>query len=139
MTIKPLGEQGFSLIEMLISITILSIGLFAVATMQTVAISNTALSNRTMTATELASQAMEDILSWDPANAALNASAANVVYANGVKVTGGGTFNITYQTTINTPAIGTTRIDIIVTELFGASGINRPISPIMITGFRKVV
>ena len=139
MTIKPLGEQGFSLIEMLISITILSIGLFAVATMQTVAISNTALSNRTMTATELASQAMEDILSWDPANAALNASAANVVYANGVKVTGGGTFNITYQTTINTPAIGTTRIDITVTELFGASGINRPISPIMITGFRKVV
>ena len=139
MTLKPLGEQGFSLVELLISITILSIGLFAVATMQTVAISNTAVSNRMMTATDLANQAMEDILCWDPANAALNASAADVAYANGVQVTGGGTFNITYKTAINTPAIGTTRIDITVTELTGGSGTNGPISPVTITGFRKVV
>lgn len=138
MTSKPLGEQGFSLIELLIAITILSIGLFAVATMQTVAISNTAVSNRMMTATDLANQAMEDILCWDPSNAALNASAAGS-YANGIQVTGGGTFNITYTTTIDNPAIGTTRIDITVTEQTGGSGTNGPISPVTITGFRKVV
>lgn len=139
MTSKPLGEQGFSLVELLIAITILSIGLFAVATMQTVAISNTAISNRMTTATDLANQAMEDILCWDPSNPALNASADDVSYANGIRVTGGGTFNITYTTTIDNPAIGTTRVDITVTEQTGGSGTNGPISPIRITGFRKVI
>lgn len=129
------GQQGFSLIEMLVALSILTIGLLAVASMQTVAVSNTSISHRMMSATELANEAMEDILAWDPANANLNASVTDAVYASSVVVAGGGRFDISYTTTINTPSIGTTRVDVRVTDVTGS----KPISAVVITGFRKVV
>ena len=59
------GEQrqsGFTLIEVLIAISILTIGLLAVAKMQVSAIQGNYFSNNTTTALSLAQQKMEDLL-----------------------------------------------------------------------------
>jgi hypothetical protein len=53
------------------------------------------------------------------------------VYANNVQVTGAGSFNITYATTINTPAIGTTQIVVRV--------VGNDVQPVVITGYKRVV
>ena len=128
---NPRGQQGFSLVELLVAMTILSVGLFALAQMQTVAAKNSAIAHKISASTFLCQEALEDIMSWSPDNASLNADAANVVYANNVQVAGGGAFNITYSTTRNTPAIGTTRVVVTVT----GSGVQ----PLTMTGYKKVV
>lgn len=135
MRLRSQGCRGFTLTELLIAITILSVGLLAVAGMQGVAISNGSASHRMMVATELAKQAMEDIMTWEPDDPRLNASAANASYAENVSITGGGTFNITYTTTVNTPVTGTTRVDVAVSEIV----VRRPIGTVLISAFRKVL
>lgn len=130
-TQQPLGQQGFSLVELLVAITILSVGLFALAQMQTIAMKSGTVAQKITAATSLGQEAMEDILSWDPSNPALNTTAVSVVYANNVQVTGAGSFNITYATTINTPAIGTTQIVVRV--------VGNDVQPVVITGYKRVV
>jgi type IV pilus assembly protein PilV len=130
------GRAGFSLVELLIAITVLAMGLLAVANMQTVAMSQGATSQRLMVATELAHQAMEDILAWDPAHPSLNATLSEATYAGSVSLAGGGTFRITYSTRINTPSFGTTSVVVTVTEVGNPL---RTISPVVLSGFRRVV
>jgi type IV pilus assembly protein PilV len=130
------GRAGFSLVELLVAITVLAMGLLAVANMQTVAMSQGSASQRLMVATELAHQAMEDILAWDPAHPSLNATLSDVSYADSVSLAGGGTFRITYSTSINTPSFGTTGVVVTVTEI---SNPLRSISPVVLSGFRRVV
>ena len=55
-------EKGFTLIEILIAITILSIGLLAVATMQVSAITGNSLASDLTEATTLASEKVESLL-----------------------------------------------------------------------------
>lgn len=131
MTPQPLGQSGFSLVELLVAITILAIGLFALAEMQTVAMKSGTIAQKITVATSLAQEAMEDIMSRDPADPSLNTSAANISYANNVSIAGAGTFNVTYTVTIATPATGTTQIVVTV----AGSGIQ----PVTITGYKKVV
>lgn len=129
------GSAGFSLVELLVAITILALGLLAVATMQSVAISNSSISHRMMVATELANEAMEDIMAWDISHPRLNSSVSNVRYATDRAVAGAGTFNITYSTTVDTPASGTTRIDVTVTDAARL----RSISPVVVTAYARVL
>jgi type IV pilus modification protein PilV len=55
-------EQGFTLIEVLIAIVILTVGLLAVGTMQISAIRGNFMSGNTSIALSLASEKMEDLL-----------------------------------------------------------------------------
>ena len=55
------GEAGFTLIEVLIGISIFAIGLLAVARMQMLSVRNTTVGNLTSQATMLANQKMEEI------------------------------------------------------------------------------
>jgi len=107
------------------------VALFAMAKMQTVAMSSGSIAHKITVANALGREAMEDILSWDPAAASLNTSVSNVAYANNVSLAGAGTFNITYTTTVNTPAVGTTRVDITVT--------GNGVQPVVLIGYKKVV
>lgn len=132
MTQKSKGQQGFTLVELLVAITLLTVGLLAVAAMQTVALNRGAISYKISTATYLAREAMDDIMSYDISTPSLNAS-TNATYANNVPVQGGGTFNITYQTTVNTPALNITQIVVTVKD------INNGIQPVIITSYKKVV
>ena len=131
------NEGGFSLIELLVAITILSVGLFALAEMQTIALKKTSISHNISVATSLAQEVMDDVLAYDPSNPKLNSSQTfNYIFdpttnATSIQVAGAGSLSATVTTTINTPAIGTTWIVVTVT----GSGIQ----PVTLAGFKRVV
>jgi prepilin-type N-terminal cleavage/methylation domain-containing protein len=62
---KKNGENGFTLIEVLIAIVILTVGLLAVGTMQISAIRGNFMGGNTSVALSLASEKMEDLLNSD--------------------------------------------------------------------------
>ena len=79
MTMKNLFEQdrksrdqGFTLIEVLVAIIILTVGLLAVGTMQLSAIRGNFMSGNTSIALSLASEKMEDLLNKDFSHADLS-------------------------------------------------------------------
>lgn len=131
---QPMGQQGFSLIELLMALSILSVGLFGLAQMQSIASKKTAISHQISAATSLAREAMEDLMARDPGDPLLNPAATTVgTYASNVSVTGAGNFTISYSITPNSPAIGTTWIVISVASASGG------IQPVMLGGYKRVV
>jgi prepilin-type N-terminal cleavage/methylation domain-containing protein len=90
-------EAGFTLIEVLIGISIFAIGMLAVARMQYASVRNTTVGNLTSQATMLAHQKMEEIKTV--AFADLASEVENNIDGQG---NAGGIFNRT--TTITTPA-----------------------------------
>ncbi len=109
-------QGGFSLIELLIAIALLSVGLLAVAGMQGVGINANSQAINLTVATSLAEQAMEDFLSRELADPVVNTEAANVLYApiNNLTVTGAGTFTARYSVALNQPVTGASRITVTV-------------------------
>lgn len=59
------NRRGFTLLELLISISILAVGLLAVVSMQVVALQSNSLAYRNSAATSVAQQVMDDLLSVD--------------------------------------------------------------------------
>lgn len=138
---RLLGTQhGFTMVEMLIAILLLTVGLLAVLTMQDVAINSNSISMRLTVATSFAQEALEDILSWKSDDPRITTAAANVVYdldpntsATTMTVPGGGSYSATYTTTVG-PASGIpdgiTRVVVTVT------GGGRTVT---VTGFKRTV
>lgn len=133
------NEKGFSLVELLVAITILAIGLLAVAGMQTTAINSNAWANRLSTATSLAQEVMEDILAKDAGDAIFSASSGATAYdldpntagINPISISGAGTFSATRAITININGIaGLVQIDVSVT------GGNRTVT---LTGYKRTI
>jgi len=60
-----MDEKGFSLVEVLIALTVLALGLLAVAQMQITSIRGNAFSSRTTIATTLAQDVIEDLMTLD--------------------------------------------------------------------------
>ena len=126
------GEQrqsGFTLIEVLIAISILTIGLLAVAKMQVSAIQGNYFSNNTTTALSLAQQKMEDLLGKayaDPdladTQAGNNANLTSLVTIDHQEpnvdeegVSGSGIYHRVWNVADDTPITDTKTITIIVT------------------------
>lgn len=61
-------NKGFSLVELLVAITLLTVGILSMVQMQVVAIQSNAHANRLSVATGLAQEVMDDILAWDVNN-----------------------------------------------------------------------
>ncbi|MRR07605.1 MAG: prepilin-type N-terminal cleavage/methylation domain-containing protein [Deltaproteobacteria bacterium] len=132
-----INQQGFSLVELLVAISILSIALLAVAGMQVVALNANSLANGLTVASSLAQAAMEDIMSWDPNGGAFDASVSNVTYdldpktaATSLTISGAGTFSATYSINTATPGSGVVEIQVRVT------GGGRNVS---VTSYKRVV
>jgi type IV pilus modification protein PilV len=112
------NQDGFTLLELLIAMTLLLIGIFSVITMQITAIKSNSIANKLSTATALAQETMDDITAWSISDPSLNTSTANAVYdLNGagnagtdLTVPAAGVFRATFTTTIDTPVAGVTRI-----------------------------
>jgi type IV pilus assembly protein PilV len=94
------AEGGFTLIEVLIGVSIFAIGMLAVAGLQMVSVRNTTVGNVTSQATMLAHQKMEEIKATPFADLATMDPVENNLDENGNP--GGGIFNRT--TTITAPA-----------------------------------
>jgi prepilin-type N-terminal cleavage/methylation domain-containing protein len=105
-------ENGFSLIELMIAIMLLTIGLLALVSMEGMAIRSDRIANRLSTGMSLAQEASEQLMSLPKKDPILNAnSAPNTTYRI-ISMTGAGDYGIYY--TITTSATGWTSIDVVV-------------------------
>jgi len=59
------NEKGFTLVELLVALTLMAIGILAVVQMQIVAIKSNSIAQKLTVATNIAQGVMDDILSWD--------------------------------------------------------------------------
>lgn len=59
------NNEGFTLVELLVSITLLAIGILAVVQMQVVALQANSLAQKLTVATNIAQEVMDDIQAWD--------------------------------------------------------------------------
>jgi prepilin-type N-terminal cleavage/methylation domain-containing protein len=137
MKLQMKNHNGFSIIELLVAITILSVALMALVGMQSIAIKHTSISHKISVAESLAQEVIDDVLAYDISDPRINSSQTfNYVFdpntnATSVTVAGAGTLSATVTTAINTPAAGTTFVIVTVT----GSGIQ----PVTIAGYKRVV
>lgn len=124
---RHLNEKGFTLVELLVAITIMAIGILAVVQMQVVALQSNSIANKLGVATSLAQEVMDDIQSWDintpPVDGAFTVDSVAVAYnrlgaglnASSVTFPDSGTYNATYTITLVQPDLATAFISVTVT------------------------
>lgn len=131
------ADAGFTLIEVLIALSIFSIGLLSIAGMQGTAIRANSRANTLSVATSIAQGVMEEILARDSDASLFASDVANVTWdlAPGVSATtlsldGAGTYSATYTIDADNPVSDVTRVDVSVT------GGNRTVT---LTGFKRTI
>ena len=135
------NQKGFTLVELLIALTIFAIGLLAVAGMQVTSIHANSRSNTLTVATSMAQRVMEDLLSRDPTDPFYaSASPPNVTYdldpdspVTTVTVQGAGTYSATYSVVPGTPGTSMANVTQISVTV---SGGNRTVT---LTGFKRAI
>jgi type IV pilus assembly protein PilV len=118
------SQNGFSMIEVLVAMTILAIGLLGVAGMQITAIKTNSQANTLSAATGMAEGILEEILSWQTTNPIFaTTSAAPVVWdfnplvadvQDSTVLAGGGSYKATYTITKDDPVDNVSRVSVTV-------------------------
>jgi type IV pilus assembly protein PilV len=150
-----LGNQhGFTLVELVIAISLMAIGVFAVIGVQIVALQSNSIANQLSVANTLAQDALEDILSWDAGNPAFKTNVTPISTAPSATPYAGfpgtsaplytytdsnsGSYNATYSTMVGTATngvpIGTTSVSVTVTYKYKGSS-----KSITLSGFKVTV
>lgn len=115
-------EKGFTLLELLIAVTVLSIGLLGVASMFSTGIGSNRFSYIVTVETSVANAVMEEMLAKDGGDVIFAAAAANAVYdldtasAAATRTVQGRTYSATYSITVDNPVANVSRIDVSVTS-----------------------
>lgn len=121
---KNRSVRGFTLLELLIALSLLAIGLLAAAAMHSVAMHANSHADRISVATMLGQQVMEDLGAFKNSDPLLNTSVidatydrmfdpgANAATAGTAAIPGAGTFSARYDIAPNTPMTGTTQITV---------------------------
>ncbi len=120
-------NKGFSLVELLVAITLLTVGILSIMQMQVVAIQSNSHANRLSVATGLAQEVMDDILSWDvnnpPVADVFTAPTTSDVYGRlsfdnltkSISMPGTGVFTASYTVTLIQPDLTSAFISVTVT------------------------
>ncbi len=108
------SSKGFTLIEVLVAITIFAIGLLALAGMQVTAIKGGATAQRVTAAVALADGIVENIQARDAGDAMFD-SAVNPAAAWPVALAVDG-YTATYTVAVNTPVTGLAQIFVSVSD-----------------------
>jgi type IV pilus assembly protein PilV len=116
-------EDGFTLIEIMITLVILSVGLTALAGLQVSAIKGNTFSKRMTAAVSIANQKLEQIKDTDYANI-LSESSAQITQSN---------MRFTRQVTVtnNSPLANTKTVNVTVTWSDGSNSHSVPITTII--------
>lgn len=115
-------EKGFSLLELLVAITILTIGLLATATMLSSGIETDRFSYTVTVETAVATGVMEELLAKEGGDVLFDSDVAGATYdldpgsaATTINVQGKD-YSATYTIDANNPVGGVARIDVTVTS-----------------------
>jgi type IV pilus assembly protein PilV len=116
-------EEGFTLIEIMIALVIMSIGLTALAAVQISAIRGNAFSKRMTTAVSIADEKIEQIKSIPYANI-ISESSIQITQSN---------MNFTRQVTVtnNSPLPNSRKVEVVVTWSEGSKSHSVPITTIV--------
>lgn len=111
-------QKGFSLLEVLIAISIMAIGLLALCQMQIKAIQGNAFSGKTTDATTLAQDTLERLMTLDYTDADLTAGShppGSQAQISGTQQVANVTYTISWGVTVDSPIDDTKTVDITVT------------------------
>jgi type IV pilus assembly protein PilV len=121
---KSGNEKGFSLLELLVAISILAIGMMGVASMQATAIGSNDIANKNTEIASLAQEVMEDVLSRASSNSFFTTPSNGIYDFNGPGVIGesitlasAGTYNAWCAVTPNTPKPSISRVQVTITQV----------------------
>lgn len=132
------NKKGFSLLELLIAISLLAIGLLATANMQSVAINANSIANTLTVATSIGENVLEKLMSLRSNDPILNTNVGppGTVFdldpataETSLTVMGAGTYTASYTIQTNTPIANITTIMVTVT----VGGRN-----VQFTGYKRV-
>ncbi len=116
------NQKGFSLLELLIALTVLAIGLLGLAGLHIATIHGNVSGFKISTATAVAQERIEELKALDSSAAAL---AAGVHDDDGSRVMQGITYSRSYTIQDNTPVSGTSSIILTVTWVEPGTGVTR--------------
>jgi type IV pilus assembly protein PilV len=119
-------ENGFTLVEVLIAMTILAIGLLAISQMQITSLQSNSSANRMAILNQLGSAAVDEILSWQADDPRLRTAVGNPhaydfnpdpgVAETTVTLEGGGSFTATYSVQPGMPVSNVSTVTVIVSS-----------------------
>ena len=116
------NQNGFTLLELLIALTILTIGLLGLAGLHIAAIQGNVSGFKISTATAVAQERVEELKALDGSSAALSTGAHA---DDGNQVVQGITYNRSYTIQDNTPVSGTSTMTLTITWVEPRTGITR--------------
>ena len=138
------NQQGFTLVELMVAVTLIAIGVFAVLGMQLAALHADTHAHQLSVSTSMAQQVLEDIMSWSDSDSRINGADGNTFKyypdpanpANTyITIVGVGvltpTYTITRGTSLNGITTGVTRV---VVQVSYGNGYT-----VTITGFKRMV
>ncbi|MEI8355716.1 MAG: prepilin-type N-terminal cleavage/methylation domain-containing protein [Deltaproteobacteria bacterium] len=135
------NQQGFTLIEILVAMTLMVIGLFAVIGMQTFALQANSIANQLSVATSLAGEALEDISSsaWTSNAAAITNGTTTLPFDASTNYgtythQSAGVYTTTCTPTLNSPITGIVQLDITATYTFKGNT-----KSVTMTGYKRVL
>lgn len=122
------SSEGFTLLEVLVAVAIFSVGLLALAGIQTRSITANATAHRITTGAALAQGALEDLLARDSSDPLFDVAAVNAVYdldpqtPATTQTIEGVTYNATFSITPNTPVTNVAQVSVTITDISVAGG-----------------
>lgn len=95
-------QAGFSLVELLVAMTILAVGLLGLAELQVTAMKANSKSEGVMASASLAQMIIEEVTSRPPGDPLFDAAVNNAVWPGSpVNIEGSGSYNINYDVVTN--------------------------------------
>ncbi|MGE4545160.1 MAG: prepilin-type N-terminal cleavage/methylation domain-containing protein [Pedobacter sp.] len=118
------SNEGFTLIEVLVAVTIFAIGLLALAGMQITAITGGATSQRVTAAVGLADGIVQNLMARDAGDPIFDTAVSPAVaWPETLAIEG---FSATYAVAVNTPVNGISQITVTVTDdAFGGRSVSQ--------------